>query len=47
MSTVCWRTTAKASSNRRAWSSTGGGGDVAIVLCLFVYDQYVCAIKHY
>lgn len=30
MSIVCWRTTARASSSRRAWSSTGGG-DVAIV----------------
>jgi hypothetical protein len=25
MSIVCWRTTASASSSRRAWSSTGGG----------------------
>ena len=33
MSTDCWRTTAKASSKRRAWSSTGagGGGDVIVL----------------
>lgn len=28
--TVCWRTTAKASSSNRAWSSTGGGGDAMV-----------------
>lgn len=25
ISTACWRTTVKASSSSRAWSSTGGG----------------------
>ena len=29
--TVCWRTTDKQSSSSRAWSSTGGGGEDAIV----------------
>jgi hypothetical protein len=33
MSIVCWRTTARASSSRRAWSSTGGG-DAIVLLSL-------------
>ena len=28
----CWRTTPKASSSSRAWSSTGGGGDEAAMV---------------
>jgi len=30
--TVCWRTTAKASSSNRAWSSMGGGGDAILIV---------------